>query len=56
MDANCNVNCPTLKTQTIAQGNQCSKSVSVGENIDGCKLAPSDIPVIHPRERKADAG
>ncbi|KAK0610066.1 hypothetical protein B0T17DRAFT_500735 [Bombardia bombarda] len=41
-DANCNsdlmgnnVNCPTLKTQTIQQGNQCSKKVTVRENLDG---------------------
>ncbi len=38
MDANCNVNCPTLKTQTIAQGNKCVKSMTVTEEIDGCEF------------------
>lgn len=35
MDANCNVNCPTLKTQTIATGNQCTKAMTVKEDVDG---------------------
>ncbi len=29
MDNNCNINCPALKTQTIAQANQCSRSAVV---------------------------
>jgi len=44
MDSNCNINCPQLKTQSIAQGNQCTKAVSVKENIDGCMLpTPSQL-------------
>ncbi|CAK7199334.1 hypothetical protein SEUCBS139899_002012 [Sporothrix eucalyptigena] len=35
MDANCNVNCPTLKTQSIATGNQCTKKMTVKEDVDG---------------------
>ena len=37
MDANCNVNCPQLKTQSIAVGNKCTKESQVREKIDGCK-------------------
>ncbi len=37
MDANCNVNCPQLKTQTIAQGNKCVKAATTKEDLDGCK-------------------
>ncbi|KAK3376845.1 hypothetical protein B0T24DRAFT_550776, partial [Lasiosphaeria ovina] len=35
MDTNCNINCPQLKTQTIAAGNKCTKKSQVNENIDG---------------------
>ncbi|KAL2181150.1 uncharacterized protein P884DRAFT_281448 [Thermothelomyces heterothallicus CBS 202.75] len=35
MDANCDVSCPTLKTQTISQANQCSVPRVVNEQIDG---------------------
>lgn len=38
MDANCNINCPQLKTQTIAQANKCVKNSVVKEDIDTCKL------------------
>ena len=38
MDSECYVNCPTLKTQTLETGNQCSKKATVDEDIDGCKL------------------
>jgi hypothetical protein len=41
MDANCNsdllannINCPVLKSQTIQQGNQCTKHPTVKENLD----------------------
>lgn len=41
MDNNCNsdlfanqINCPTLKTQTIDKSNQCTKKVSVHEDLD----------------------
>lgn len=37
MDTNCNINCPTLKTQTIVQANTCVKNPYVKEEIDGCK-------------------
>ncbi len=43
MDSNCNINCPQLKTQSISKGNQCTKSVSVNEDIDGCKLHPKPL-------------
>jgi hypothetical protein len=37
MDSGCS-NCPNLKTQTIATGNKCLKSMGVNEVIDGCKF------------------
>jgi len=39
MDANCNGNCPQLKTQSYAAGNQCTKPTTVKETTDGCKSA-----------------
>ena len=33
--SNCNVNCPTLKTQTIAEANKCTQQQAVKEPIDG---------------------
>ena len=38
MDANCNVNCPTLKSQSLQQGNQCKGQPMVNEEVDACKL------------------
>ena len=35
MDTNCNINCPQLKSQTIAAGNKCMQQQKVTENIDG---------------------
>jgi hypothetical protein len=35
MDANCNIGCPQLKTQTIEQGNKCMQERKVKEEIDG---------------------
>ncbi|KAH8781501.1 hypothetical protein F5882DRAFT_451302 [Hyaloscypha sp. PMI_1271] len=35
MEANCDVSCPTLKSQTIAPANKCFKSMNVKEDIDG---------------------
>ncbi|KAF2014535.1 hypothetical protein BU24DRAFT_392646 [Aaosphaeria arxii CBS 175.79] len=35
MDAFCNVNCPTLKTQTTQAGNRCVLKPKVEEDIDG---------------------
>ena len=40
MEANCDVSCPTLKSQTIAQANKCFKSMNVKEDIDGCDFPP----------------
>ncbi|CZR70113.1 uncharacterized protein PAC_20014 [Phialocephala subalpina] len=40
MDANCNINCPQLKTQTIAQGNKCVKSQYIEEEIDAWLPSP----------------
>jgi hypothetical protein len=37
MDSNCD-SCPQLKSQSIAQANQCSSAAQVHEEIDGCKL------------------
>jgi hypothetical protein len=37
MDSPCYVNCPTLKTQSIAEMNKCSVPDVVNENFDGCK-------------------
>ncbi|KAK1752831.1 hypothetical protein QBC47DRAFT_304290 [Echria macrotheca] len=39
MDTNCYINCPQLKSQTIAKGNQCSVNSVVKEDIDGCKCS-----------------
>ena len=36
MDTNCNINCPQLKTQNIAKGNQCAVQRRVTEDIDSC--------------------
>jgi hypothetical protein len=38
MDTNCNINCPQLKTQTIAVGNQCTKKPTVMEELGGCRF------------------
>ena len=46
MDSNCNINCPQLKTQTIAQGNQCNKGMTVKETIDGCEYCLFFVPII----------
>ncbi|KEZ45896.1 hypothetical protein SAPIO_CDS1272 [Scedosporium apiospermum] len=35
MDANCNVNCPTLKSQSLQEGNKCAVQPMVNEDIDG---------------------
>jgi hypothetical protein len=35
MDTNCNINCPQLKTQSIAAANKCVQSQKVGEDVDG---------------------
>ncbi|KAM7184301.1 protein of unknown function (DUF1996) domain containing protein [Rhypophila sp. PSN 637] len=35
MDTNCNINCPQLKSQSIAVGNKCVKQTQVKETIDG---------------------
>jgi hypothetical protein len=43
MNASCDVSCPTLKTQTIAQANKCLKSMNVKEDVDSCDLPPSEL-------------
>lgn len=35
MTSNCNINCPQLKSQSIAQGNQCNVKPEVHENLGG---------------------
>ncbi|KAL2270526.1 hypothetical protein VTJ83DRAFT_2710 [Remersonia thermophila] len=50
MDANCDVYCPQLRTQSIAQGNQCRQQQKVRENIDGwLSKLPGDIEVTGPQ-------
>jgi hypothetical protein len=39
MDTPCYVNCPTLKTQTIQKGNECSVDLDFKEPIDGCEYS-----------------
>jgi len=38
MDSPCYVNCPTLKTQSMAAMNKCHKKIDFDEQIDGCKF------------------
>ncbi|OCL11758.1 hypothetical protein AOQ84DRAFT_361240 [Glonium stellatum] len=51
MDSQCNINCPTLKTQSIAQANACTKTPAVKEDIDGLNNSlgltelPGNMPV-----------
>lgn len=37
MDARCNVNCPTLKSQSAQQAMQCTKAPVIDENVEGCE-------------------
>lgn len=46
MDSNCNINCPQLKTQSIAVGNKCAVGKVVDEKVDGCKLLPAFLPFL----------
>jgi hypothetical protein len=39
MDANCNVGCTTLKSQSIANGNKCTIQPKVKEDLDGCEFS-----------------
>lgn len=46
MDADCNINCPQLKSQSIAAGNKCAQSQKVPEDIDGWLTElPGGMPV-----------
>jgi hypothetical protein len=46
MDSNCNINCPQLKTQTIAAGNKCAQQQKVVEDIDSWLTElPGGMPV-----------
>lgn len=38
MDTACYVNCPTLKTQEVADMNACTIKSQVDEDFDGCKF------------------
>jgi hypothetical protein len=50
MDANCDVNCPTLKSQSISAGNQCKVDRHVSENIDGwLSSLPGGIEITGPQ-------
>jgi hypothetical protein len=47
MDTNCNINCPPLKTQSIAQGNKCAQKQKVQEDIDSWLTElPGGMPVM----------
>jgi len=46
MDANCNVNCPTLKSQSLQEGNKCAVQPMVNEDIDGCKFSSFLTPTL----------
>ncbi|KAH8784583.1 hypothetical protein BGZ57DRAFT_940379 [Hyaloscypha finlandica] len=54
MEANCDVSCPTLKSQTIAQANKCFKSMNVKEDIDGCHVAAIHHLLHHTRHHQQD--
>ncbi|KAJ4297594.1 hypothetical protein N0V90_005487 [Kalmusia sp. IMI 367209] len=46
MDTNCNINCPQLKTQTIATGNKCVQQQKVKEDLDSWLTElPGGMPV-----------
>lgn len=46
MDSNCNINCPQLKTQSIATGNKCAQQQKVKEDIDSWLTElPGGMPV-----------
>jgi len=46
MDADCNISCPQLKTQSIAAGNKCAQQQKVKEDIDGWLTElPGGMPV-----------
>ncbi|KAF2277645.1 uncharacterized protein EI97DRAFT_432504 [Westerdykella ornata] len=46
MDSNCNINCPQLKTQSIAAGNKCAQKQKVKEDIDSwLPELPGGMPV-----------
>ncbi|CAG8983424.1 hypothetical protein HYALB_00000592 [Hymenoscyphus albidus] len=47
MDSNCNINCPALKTQSIADANKCSLKSVVTEDIDSWLTElPGGMPVV----------
>lgn len=47
MSSNCNINCPQLKTQSIAVGNQCGVTQKVKEETDGWLTElPGGVPVL----------
>ena len=46
MDTNCNINCPQLKTQSIAAANKCSQQQKVKEDVDGwLSELPGGMPI-----------
>jgi hypothetical protein len=57
MDANCYVNCETLKSQSIQTGNQCSVPVNIKEDIDGwLPTLPGNMPITGPQPSIDDPG
>ncbi|KAK3295368.1 uncharacterized protein B0H64DRAFT_145002 [Chaetomium fimeti] len=57
MDDNCDVVCPTLKTQSIGTGNQCTQDKKVAEQIDGwLESLPGDVEVTGPQPGAGSGG
>jgi len=57
MDANCDVYCPTLKTQSISAGNQCTLKQNVAEAIDGpFDRLPGNVAITGPQPGTGTGG
>ncbi|KAK3987470.1 hypothetical protein QBC44DRAFT_400110, partial [Cladorrhinum sp. PSN332] len=57
MDANCDVYCPQLQTQSISAGNQCRQEKKVPENIDGwLSSLPGDVEITGPQPATGGGG
>lgn len=57
MDANCDVFCPQLRTQSIAQANQCRQQQKVRENIDGwLDSLPGNMEITGPQPAVGGGG
>ncbi|KAL2147653.1 hypothetical protein VTI28DRAFT_8107 [Corynascus sepedonium] len=57
MDDNCDVYCPTLKSQSISQANQCKVNRVVNEEIDGWLASlPGGVEVVGPQPGTGSGG